>query len=89
MRSILPAVPQLVSCRMQDLIAYLKSKPGECGIIYARLRATCDWVAGELADADIEAAAYHAGKDMAQRHKIQGDWKEGAIDVVVATTAFG
>ena len=39
--------------------------------IYARLRATCDWLAGRLADADIDCAAYHAGKDSEQRGKVR------------------
>ena len=47
---------------VQDLVKFIQSHEGECGIIYARLRATCDWLAGALSDADIEAAAYHAGK---------------------------
>lgn len=47
---------------VQDLVGFIQSHQGGCGIIYARLRATCDWLAGALSDADIEAAAYHAGK---------------------------
>lgn len=39
--------------------------------IYARLRATCDWLAGRLTDADIDCAAYHAGKDSEQRGKVR------------------
>lgn len=58
----------------QDLLAFLADRRGQCGIIYARLRATCDWLAGQLGDADIDCAAYHAGKDPQQRAKV---WREG------------
>lgn len=46
---------------VQDLVDFVKCRQGQCGIVYARLRATCDWLASALSDADIEAAAYHAG----------------------------
>ncbi|GAB4818307.1 hypothetical protein N2152v2_005353 [Parachlorella kessleri] len=74
---------------MQDLLAFLSERRGQCGIIYARLRKTCDWLASELQAADIDAAAYHAGKDMQQRSRVQSGWSEGAYSVVVATIAFG
>ena len=39
-------------------------------------RSTCDFVAGRLQDADIEAAAYHAGLPGAARSRVQQDWSE-------------
>ena len=52
-------------------------------------RATCDWLGKELQSHDIDAAAYHAGKETHQRNKVQSEWSSGAISVVVATIAFG
>lgn len=47
---------------VQDLIEFILSRPaGECGIIYCRLRSTCDKITSELSDADIDVASYHAG----------------------------
>lgn len=34
-------------------------------------------------------ACYHAGKDAYSRRKVLQEWSEGAIDIVVATIAFG
>ena len=39
-------------------------------------RSTCDFVAGRLQDADIDAAAYHAGLSGAARSRVQQDWSE-------------
>jgi superfamily II DNA helicase RecQ len=52
----------------------VRERQGQCGIIYARLRKTCDWLASELQNAEIEAAAYHAGKDTQQRSRVS--WAE-------------
>ncbi|KAL4426260.1 hypothetical protein ABPG77_009875 [Micractinium sp. CCAP 211/92] len=75
---------------LQDLLAFLAQRRGQCGIVYARLRATCDWLAREIGNAEAAAAAaYHAGKDSEQRSRVQQGWSEGAYDCVVATVAFG
>lgn len=74
---------------LADLVAWMEARPGECGIIYARLRATCDWLGRELSNLDIEVGVYHAGKDSMQRARVQREWSEGSISVVVATVAFG
>jgi superfamily II DNA helicase RecQ len=55
----------------QDLLALLEPRRGQCGVVYARLRATCDWLAGALCDAGFEAGAYHAGKDTQQRSRVR------------------
>jgi superfamily II DNA helicase RecQ len=72
----------------QDLTTFLKAQPGS-GIIYAHQRKTCDWLASALCDVDVDAVAYHAGKDPAQRARTQADWTDGSLHVVVATIAFG
>jgi hypothetical protein len=52
-------------------------------------RTTCDWLTGVLSAYDLDVACYHAGKDNDQRRRVLSDWSEGAIDIVVATIAFG
>ena len=37
----------------------------------------------------MRAAAYHAGLEAAARQAVQRAWEEGALQVVVATVAFG
>jgi len=72
-----------------EVISFIKDRPNQCGIIYCRLRTTCDHVASALCSADIDAASYHAGLDPERRFKVQNDWKTDSIAVVVATIAFG
>ncbi len=69
---------------MQDLVSFLQTQDGS-GIVYTHLRATADWVASRLIDADIDAAAYHAGKPAQKRKSVQRDWADGSLACVVAT----
>lgn len=73
---------------VQDLVAFVNGQCGS-GIVYAHQRKTCDWLVSGLCDADVDAAAYHAGKDPDQRARTQADWTAGNLQVVVATIAFG
>ncbi|KAF8066301.1 SAE2 [Scenedesmus sp. PABB004] len=88
------AFKELISEGTQDaavehLADFIRARPGQCGIVYARLRATCDWLSSTLSAADLDVGTYHAGKDAARRRKVQSDWASGALDVVCATIAFG
>lgn len=56
--------------RLQHLVEFLKQRQGQCGIIYARLRATCDWLGTALGSCDLDVGVYHAGKDAARRRKV-------------------
>eukprot|EP00955_Chlamydomonas_euryale_P092439 364707-Chlamydomonas_euryale.AAC.11 len=44
---------------LDDLVAFVRARAGTCGIVYARLRKTCDAVAKALECADLDVAAYH------------------------------
>jgi len=55
------------------------------GIVYVSTRREAE----ELADELVDAAAYHAGMKTAEREQVQERFMDGALDVVVATTAFG
>ena len=68
---------------------HTSASTSRCGIVYCKYRRTCEYVASALQDADIEAAHYHAGLDIDKRKRVQQQWKEGDISVVVATIAFG
>lgn len=59
------------------------------GIVYASTRRECEEWAGYFAKNGITAKPYHAGLDTATRNKIQQDWIDGDISLVVATNAFG
>uniref|UniRef100_A0A383W498 DNA 3'-5' helicase n=1 Tax=Tetradesmus obliquus TaxID=3088 RepID=A0A383W498_TETOB len=74
---------------VEHLVQFIQARQGQCGIIYARLRATCDWLCSALSASDIDVGVYHAGKDGQKRRQVQRDWCEGGLDIVVATIAFG
>ncbi|MGM0588358.1 MAG: RecQ family ATP-dependent DNA helicase [Bacteroidota bacterium] len=59
------------------------------GLIYAGTRRACDELAQWLSDQTVPTKAYHAGLDKEVRNRIQEDWIEGALPLVVATNAFG
>jgi ATP-dependent DNA helicase RecQ len=65
-------------------------------IVYATSRKNAERLAEELslsparaASGKIRAAAYHAGLDAETRERVQTTFQSGALDVVVATIAFG
>ena len=63
---------------LDDLVRFIrKERAGESGIIYCRLRATCDRVSKALECEDIDVAVYHAGLDPSKRNKVQSDWSAG------------
>jgi ATP-dependent DNA helicase RecQ len=54
------------------------------GLVYAATRRSAEELSAELG-----ATAYHAGMRPKQRDRIQNDFMDDRIDVIVATTAFG
>jgi ATP-dependent DNA helicase RecQ len=59
------------------------------GIVYVTQQQSAERVAEFLCTNNINAAAYHAGFDNDKRQHIQAQFMAGAIQVVVATIAFG
>ena len=62
--------------------------PRRPAIVYAPTRKDADETAAALAT-HFPAAAYHAGLDAEQRDRVQRKFLDGALEVVVATIAFG
>jgi len=59
------------------------------GIVYTATRREADEYAEALAEIGLAAQAYHAGRKAADRTAVHEAFLDGALDVVVATTAFG
>ncbi|WP_424465185.1 RecQ family ATP-dependent DNA helicase [Pseudoclavibacter helvolus] len=59
------------------------------GLIYVASRRETETYAEEIASEGRQVAAYHAGLRAAERRAIQDRWRDGELDVVVATSAFG
>ncbi|KAA6465155.1 ATP-dependent DNA helicase RecQ [Acidobacteria bacterium AB60] len=70
----------------------LKDPQRRPAIVYAQSRKQSEALAEELSSAPgarIRAAAYHAGLAAETRERVQTAFQSGALDVVVATIAFG
>ncbi|WP_190039659.1 RecQ family ATP-dependent DNA helicase [Streptomyces fructofermentans] len=66
--------------------AAAEAKPG---IVYAGTRRESEEYARELAALGFDSAAYHAGLSAAERSRTHDRFRDGELDVVVATSAFG
>jgi ATP-dependent DNA helicase RecQ len=58
-------------------------------IVYAPTRKRADEQSERLSERGWRARAYHAGLDGKTRDAVQGDFATGALEIVVATNAFG
>lgn len=58
-------------------------------VVYAGFKSSADSLAAQLSRAGVDAAAYHAGKNLAQREAVQAAFLSNRLRVVVATVAFG
>jgi ATP-dependent DNA helicase RecQ len=75
--------------RDRALVEAIRSRPAGPGIVYVTLQKTAERVAQLLADAGLEARAYHAGLGDEVRAQVQEWWKASDRAFVVATIAFG
>jgi ATP-dependent DNA helicase RecQ len=63
-----------------------EAKPG---IVYTATRRDAERLAADLTAAGQRAEAYHGGMAAGRREEVQRDFMDDAVDVIVATTAFG
>lgn len=59
------------------------------GIVYGATRKRVQTLAEQWVQAGLRAAGYHAGLSANKRLEIEGEFRDGNLDVVVATIAFG
>ncbi|MDM7859177.1 DNA helicase RecQ [Alteromonas sp. ASW11-36] len=71
-----------------QILAYLKQQDGS-GIIYCNSRRKVDELSEKLHRNGLKAAGYHAGMETEERQRVQRQFQTDAIDIVVATVAFG
>lgn len=72
----------------EQLLSYVKGQDGS-GIVYCNSRAKVDELSVKLANQGLKCAGYHAGLEPEIRDKIQRDFIQDNIDIIVATVAFG
>ncbi len=71
-----------------QIVAYVKQQDGS-GIIYCNSRRKVDDLSERLHRTGLKVAGYHAGMDNEERQRVQRQFQTDAIDIVVATVAFG
>ncbi|MGJ5083114.1 DNA helicase RecQ [Bradyrhizobium sp. HKCCYLS3013] len=74
---------------MQQMLAFLKSREGESGIVYCLSKRKTEEVAASLSDHGFPALPYHAGMEMKAREKNQRRFQLEQGLIMVATIAFG
>jgi ATP-dependent DNA helicase RecQ len=73
----------------EQILSYVRARPGECGIIYAQARKTAESLAVKLSADGVKALPYHAGLAGGERSANQEAFLRDEARVVCATIAFG
>eukprot|EP00775_Hariotina_reticulata_P010922 gene10922-11077_t len=83
--------PASAEAAVEDICCWIKDNypDGESGIIYCLTRKDCETLASQLQIAGVSAAHYHADMEPAARAGAHEAWSSGAVQVIVATVAFG
>ncbi|MCX7606113.1 MAG: DNA helicase RecQ [Bacteroidia bacterium] len=74
---------------LKEIVQYIRSRPGQAGIVYCHSRRRVEEVASTLQANGIRALPYHAGMDAATRSRNQDAFLNEESQVIVATIAFG
>lgn len=72
-----------------DALVQRVLKAEKPGIIYTATRKRSEEIAQSLGEHSIRAVSYHAGMKRQEREQAQTDFMNDAVEVIVATTAFG
>ena len=72
-----------------QLLAFLRERPDESGIIYRTTRKNVESTAAFLQGQGVNALPYHAGLSDSERKTHQEQFNRDEVNVVVATIAFG
>jgi ATP-dependent DNA helicase RecQ len=75
--------------KFDELCSFLKERKTQSGIIYCLTRKTVDALSQKLKSLGFNAAPYHAGLSVEERHKNQEDFIFDRVNIIAATNAFG
>lgn len=71
--------------KLDVLLHFLNTKPGERGIIFCKTKAAVNKLAKKLAINKFSSGAIHGSLTQGIRDRIMGQFREGYIDILVAT----
>ena len=74
---------------LNQILAFLKTHTGECGIVYCLSRKRVEEVAKKLQQQGFSALPYHAGMSTKDRQQTQDAFSKDEVEIIVATIAFG
>ncbi len=74
---------------LEQIEEFVRSHPGQSGIVYRSTRKGVEETAQYLSDGEIRALPYHAGLSDKVRRKNQYLFVRDEVEVIVATIAFG
>ncbi len=75
--------------RFQEISSFIRTRPGQSGIIYCLSRKSTEAIATKLQAQGIKAAFYHAGMTGKARHRVQEQFLNDEVPIICATIAFG
>lgn len=75
--------------KFEQILAFLKGRKSESGIIYCLSRKNTEELAAKLKAKEYQAEAYHAGLSHNDRVKIQEEFINDKNEIICATIAFG
>ena len=73
----------------EQLLAFIRSRPNDSGIVYCASRKSTESLARNLNEDGVSVKPYHAGLTAAERTKHQESFLRDDVRVVTATIAFG
>lgn len=75
--------------RFAQILHFLRTHPGQSGIVYCLSRKTAENLAEKLQNQGYRAAAYHAGLSSSERSRVQEGFINDHTPIICATIAFG
>lgn len=75
--------------KLRAILSMIARHPNDSGIIYCLSRKNTEMVTRKLCSKGVKAGVYHAGLSAEEHNRIQEDFINDRIQVVVATIAFG
>jgi ATP-dependent DNA helicase RecQ len=73
----------------EQLLAFIRNRPNDSGIVYCASRKSTESLARNLNEDGVSAKPYHAGLTASERTKHQESFLRDDVRVVTATIAFG